>query len=118
MKKLPEGVKDYVHNFLVMCTQSINVLTGGMPDETFCSRMWRKKMDGSKFGAVMVWILNHIFCYEPNHCEDSYMAEVQRRHEAAEVKEGTLVAASEAALAEQEGVPLATIVAADQAAGK
>jgi hypothetical protein len=101
MKKFLDGVKDYAHNVLVMLTQSFNVLTGGMPDETFCSRMWRKKMDGSKFGAVMVWILNHIFCYEFNHCEDSYMAEVEHRHVPKEVISGELVDESLAEIAKE-----------------
>lgn len=101
MKAFLQGVKDYLHNVLVMITQAFNVLTGGMPDETFCSRMWRKKMDGSKVGAVMVWILNHIFCYEFNHCEDSYMAEVERRHEPKEVIDGTLVEKSLAEIAKE-----------------
>lgn len=72
-----------IHNrVFVWVSQTVNVMTGGEPDELLCSRMWRKKQAGDKVGKVMVAILDTIFFFDPapSHCEDSYMAEVERRH--------------------------------------
>lgn len=71
----------------VAITQFINACTGGMPDETFCSRMWRKKQEGSKFATVAVKVLDKIFFFDPGHCEDSYKAELERRHASKHIKQ-------------------------------
>lgn len=69
-----------INRVFVMLSQNLNVLTGGAPDELLCSRMWCKKQEGLKSGKIGVAILNTIFFYEPNHCKDSYDAEVEGRH--------------------------------------
>lgn len=72
-----------VNRINVWISQTVNVMTGGLPDELLCSRMWRKKQAGHKVGIVMVAILDAVFRYfdpAPSHCEDSYKAEVERRH--------------------------------------
>lgn len=78
-----------LHRIAVATTQFINACTGGMPDETFCSRMWRKKQAGSKFATIAVtvldWVAWHIFG-DPNHCQDSYAAEIEKRHEPDAIK--------------------------------
>jgi hypothetical protein len=64
----------------VTVSQVVNVLTGGMPDELLCSRMWRKKNADDKVGIVMVAVLNKIFFMDENHCKESYEDEINRRH--------------------------------------
>lgn len=69
-----------INRVAAILSQAINVVTGGMPDETLCSRMYRKKLDGNKFGAVACVVLNKLFFWEKDHCKDSYDAELERRH--------------------------------------
>lgn len=73
----------------IAITQFINALTGGSPDETFCSRMWRKKQEGSAFATGAVFVLDKIFFFDPGHCKDSYRAELERRHVSKHVKNDT-----------------------------
>ena len=56
----------------IFVSQTINFLTGGVLGETVCSRMWGKKLNGSKFGNFTVRVLDRMFFLEPNHCERSY----------------------------------------------
>lgn len=77
------------HRIAVALTQFFNACTGGLPDETFCSRMWRKKQEGSKAATVAVKILDYIAWHifrDPAHCEDSFNAELERRHVSKYVK--------------------------------
>jgi hypothetical protein len=71
-----------INRINVWISQTVNVMTGGLPDELLCSRMWRKKQAGDQIGIVMVAILDTMFFFDPvpSHCEDSYKAEVERRH--------------------------------------
>jgi hypothetical protein len=71
---------DIKRRIFVTISQVANVMTGGLPDELLCSRMWRKKQAGHKVGIVMVKILDTIFFFDKDHCKDSYEAEINREH--------------------------------------
>ncbi len=70
---------DNTGSIFVLISQIFNVLTGGMYEEPFCSRMWDKKQKGSKVGAFFVAILNKAFFLEENHCKDSYDLKAERQ---------------------------------------
>lgn len=70
---------DNTSSIFVLISQIFNVLTGGMYEEPFCSRMWDKKQKGSKVGAFFVAILNKAFFLEENHCKDSYDLKTERQ---------------------------------------
>lgn len=65
--------------FFVSVSQYFNALTGGVKDESFCSRMWQKKQEGSVVGTFFVIILNGVFFLEKNHCKDSYNLKIERQ---------------------------------------
>ena len=54
--KLPK----YIHNSLVALDQFVNVVTGGLPDETISARSQRAADRGNWFGKFMCWWLGKI----------------------------------------------------------
>jgi hypothetical protein len=50
----------YLHRTLVGLDQFVNVLTGGLPDETISARSQRAADRGNKFGKFMSWWLGKI----------------------------------------------------------
>lgn len=68
-------------NILLMLDQSIYViitLGGGNPDETCSSAAWRMETRNKFFGFFRV-IIDLIFFWDDNHCQESYLNEVARR---------------------------------------
>lgn len=57
-------------------TQTLNVLTGGDPDETFSSRLGKAKRNGNWFAAqfcrALTWVWKRFGAEEPKgHCIES-----------------------------------------------
>lgn len=71
----------------IWVSQTTNVLTGGMPDEMLCSRLWRGKEAGDKSAAVLVRVFDSIFFWDKDHCKSSYEDEVKRLHFPAALKQ-------------------------------
>lgn len=63
---------------LISIDQLINARLGGYPDETFSARCWRCRST-PKYKRLVA-IINAIFFWQDNHCLQSHISEVKRRH--------------------------------------
>lgn len=63
--------------FLIALDQLINTLFGGWADETISSRAWRQRH--KRRWSIAVKLIDWIFFWDPNHCENAYYAEIRRR---------------------------------------
>ena len=63
---------------VVAADQLLNAILGGYADETFSARCWRKRYQKPYF-YLYRWI-DVLFFWEDDHCEDSYLSEVERRY--------------------------------------
>lgn len=59
--------------------QLINTLLGGMADETLSARAWRNR---HRHGASK--IIDALFFWQGNHCEQAYFSELERKQLPAE----------------------------------
>ena len=60
---------------LVAIDQLINTCIGGYADETLSSRAHRRRLRGK---PGVAWIIDHIFFWQPNHCQEAYESELNR----------------------------------------
>lgn len=65
----------YLHRALVGLDQFINVITGGLPDETISARSQRAANKGNPFGKFMSWWLGKI---QKNHGEKAQAGDEAR----------------------------------------
>jgi len=65
-----------VKQVLIAIDQLFNALLGGMADETLSANAYRQARKGRPW---MARFINLLF-FDRNHCFDSYLAEVERRH--------------------------------------
>lgn len=71
--------------FLISVDETINCCVWikgdgfGMADETLSARAWRLR-EQSAFAARAVVVIDAIFFWEPNHCQNSYNSELLRSH--------------------------------------
>ena len=62
----------------VALDQLVNTFFGGMADETMSSRAHRLKIErGRKWASL---IINGMFFWQKNHCEEAYKSELERAH--------------------------------------
>ena len=64
---------------LIALDQLLNALLWGFADETLSSRAYRADRDGKVFGRIFRPFIDTLFFWQPRHCFQSYLAEVQRR---------------------------------------
>ena len=64
---------------LIALDQLLNALLFGYADETLSSRAYRADRDGKVFGRIFRPVIDTLFFWQPRHCFQSYLAEVQRR---------------------------------------
>ena len=57
--------------------QLINTIFGGWADETISSVAWRKRYEG-KGWALLRKVIDAIFFWQKNHCENAYLSEKNR----------------------------------------
>ncbi len=69
----------YLVNILISIDQVGTTIVGGFPDETLSSYAWRMEKQGKPWGATRRMIDGLFIWSGPNHCENSYLAEVTRR---------------------------------------
>lgn len=69
----------YFLNLGIAIDQLGNALTGGSPDETLSSRAFRTDKAGKRFGKFFRPLIDALFFFQPNHCQEAYMAEVRRK---------------------------------------
>ncbi len=70
----------YILQVLIALDQLANALLAGWADETLSSRAHRL---GQPFGAKRRWrvarrVINALFAWQADHCQDAYIAERQR----------------------------------------
>lgn len=68
---------NYGKRVLIALDQFINALFGGWPDETLSSRAWRWQATGKRIWPRVV--IDALFCWEGNHCYESYLSEREGR---------------------------------------
>lgn len=59
--------------------QLINTLFGGYADETLSARVYRNR-DNSWWWAMWHSIINGIFFWQDDHCQESHYSEIYRKH--------------------------------------
>lgn len=67
----------YLKQVLIAFDQLLNTLFKGYADETLSSRAYRLRVERGR-----VWperIIDTVLFFDDNHCEESYVSEVQRR---------------------------------------
>ena len=60
--------------------QGINVLLGGYADETLSARAHRMRVKGQKYWGWTADAIDTLFFWERDHCLDSHLSELNRRH--------------------------------------
>lgn len=69
----------YLLNVAIALDQLLNAILLSSPDETLSSRAYRADRDGKVFGRIFRPFIDTLFFWQPRHCYQSYLAEVQRR---------------------------------------
>ncbi len=68
----------YFWALFIAFDQLCNALCGGWPDETLSSRAWRWHVAGVR--SWPMYVINGLFFWEKNHCQNSYESERSSRH--------------------------------------
>lgn len=71
---MKEKIKQYFWNILIWMTQSLNVLTGGNPDQSFSGRTGIAYLSGKSWAKPTRYVINKIFkaiTNNGNHCVNS-----------------------------------------------
>lgn len=76
-----------VKQVLIALDQTLNAIAGGWADETLSARSYRNSRDGHKNWVTARKVIDRIFFWQPNHCYQSYMSEVDRSQLPAEYRE-------------------------------
>lgn len=61
---------------LIAIDQFFNALLGGMADETLSANAYRQSKKGK---TVMKRVIDTLFFFDPDHCYNSYLSEMQRK---------------------------------------
>ena len=80
-----QTVKHNLHQLLIAIDQFFNVLLGSIicprtkswADETLSSRCWRASQNGYDLPRNIV---DGIFFFDKNHCQESYISEKEDKH--------------------------------------
>ena len=67
----------YLKQVLIALDQLLNTLFKGYADETLSSRAYRLRVERGRVWAER--IIDTVLFFDDNHCEESYISEVQRR---------------------------------------
>ena len=66
--------------------QLLNAVLGGWADETLSARMWRHR--GLTWWREARWLVDKLFFWQPNHCYQSFVSELQRKQLPEDYQEG------------------------------
>jgi hypothetical protein len=72
--KIKSSIKEYFWNILVWATQTLNVFTGGNPDQPFSGRTGIAFLLGKRWGKILMPLIDWVFEKingKPNHCINS-----------------------------------------------
>ena len=75
-----QKIKQYFWNILLGLDQLVNVILGGMPDETISSRCHRKAKAGQWFWKSASKVVDKIFFWDKRHCQSSFENEKVGKH--------------------------------------
>lgn len=76
-------MKQRLRNILIGLDQLVWVLLtlgAGSPDETVSAAAWRSEKQGKLFGQLARPLLDALFFFDKQHCYNSYLSEIQRKH--------------------------------------
>lgn len=77
----------YIKNLFIAIDQLANCILGGRPDETISAKVWRMK-DRNKFYYFSRILIDKIFWFDENHCEESCKSELYRKQISSEYSKG------------------------------
>lgn len=75
----------YWKQILVAFDQLINAVFRGYADESMSSRSWRAYRDGKRRWTKV--LIDRLLWFDKNHCEKSYMSEMERAQCPPEMRE-------------------------------
>ena len=77
--KHPDGLQ-----VLIAIDQLCNTLIGGYADETISSYAHRKRLKGK---PLLARLIDALFFWQPNHCQQAFQSELDRAHLPPSVRE-------------------------------
>jgi len=80
LRQILNSAKSWAWQSLIAIDQLFNALLGGMADETLSSRAFRAEAKGRIFGIIFRPTIDFIFFFDKEHCFNSFISEVKRRH--------------------------------------
>lgn len=69
-------ILQYINRLIIAISILINVLTGGKSNQTFSARNYGWKLDGK---PNLVWLIDRILFFDPDHCLNSWIFWVEIR---------------------------------------
>ena len=71
--------KSYIRQVLIAFDQFLNAaICNGWADETMSSNAWRMEQEGRFWGKLMRPIIDTLFFFDDNHCQESFENERNR----------------------------------------
>lgn len=64
---------------LIALDQLVNVLLGGLADETLSARAHRMRLKGHRWWGWTAGFIDRLFFWQRDHCLQAYHSEIQRR---------------------------------------
>lgn len=65
----------YLRHIGVALTQLLNTFTGGWPDESTSSRLYRLEQQNHPAGLLLRPMVDRLFFWQPHHCQSAYESE-------------------------------------------
>lgn len=72
-------MKEWFVNILIAGDQLLNTILRGHPDETLSSRAYRNEFEHKSWKVIRM-LIDLLFFWQPNHCEQAFYSELERRH--------------------------------------
>jgi hypothetical protein len=79
-------VATYILNILIGIDQFCTTLIGGYPDETLSSYAYRMELQGARIGKYVRPFIDGILFFDPNHCQQAWQSERDRRQSPPELR--------------------------------
>lgn len=76
-----------IKQLLIAIDQLFNALLFGWADETLSARAWRLSAKSDAMRMIRIFI-DALFFFDRNHCRNSYLSEIERKHLPAEYRHG------------------------------
>lgn len=76
-------MKQRILNILIALDQllwTLITLGKGKPDETISAALWRLELQGKIAGKLFRPVVDTLFWFDKNHCQQSYLSEINREH--------------------------------------